>query len=203
MRVVPSLNHVSLRTFNNLLSWVIVVMAVYILIFPLIPQFTFWWNKLTNQHPTLVSVNLSLSDGEDPPKETYPSENTLVIPGINLQEVVYEGAGSWILSKGLWHRPQTSNPSEASNTVIAGHRFTYRGAAVFYHLDKVSAGDQIILYWEGNKYIYEVARTYVVPPTALEVEAPTEEPRLTLYTCTPLWTSQSRLVIESALKEVL
>lgn len=192
-----------LRTANNWLSWVVVGLALYIIVYPFWPNISFWWNGKTHNTPPLVQANSSSDSSDSPSRETYPAENTLVVPAMNLQEVVNEGAGSWVLSKGVWRRPVGSTPDAGGNTVIAGHRFTYRGAAVFYHMDKVHEGDPVILYWEGKKYVYEVTRTYVVPPTALEVEAPTEEPRLTLYTCTPLWTSKSRLVIESKLTEVL
>lgn len=200
---IPKHSKIRLRTANNWLSWVVVGLACYIIIFPLWPSISFWWDNMTHTSPPLVRVNNQEDDGESPPPETYPEDNTLVIPIMNLQETVYEGFGSEVLARGLWRRPATSTPGEGGNTVIAGHRFTYRGAAVFYHLDKISEGDRVVLYWEGKKYIYEVTRSYVVPPTALEVEAPTDEPRLTIYTCTPLWTSKSRLVVESKLVEVI
>ena len=184
-----------LRLFNNVLSWIIVALCLYIIITPFWPNISYWWQSLTGSQPALVKAN------SDPDKqaasEPIPQENTLVIPSINMQEVIYDGASIYTLNKGVWHIPKSSSPSKGSNTVLAGHRFTYRGAAVFYHLDKVKVGDSIVMYWEGKKYSYKVSRTYVVPPTAVEIEKPTTDARLTIYTCTPLWTSKSRLVIEA------
>lgn len=155
-----------------------------------------------HRQPPLVAANTPVEDKKSPP-ENIPKDNTLVIPALNMQEIIQEGPTEATLMKGVWHRPHTSDPSKGSNTVIAGHRFTYRGAAVFYNLDKVKVGDQIVMYWSGKKYQYEVSRTYIVPPTATEIEQPTDEPILTLYTCTPLWTSKSRLVVEAKLMEQL
>lgn len=186
-----------LRFFNNLLSLVIIIFALYIIIMPLWPNIVLWWRGASNTQPPLVQANSQPVVASDTPSEQIPTDNTLVLPSISLQEVVHEGAGPATLASGLWRRPHTSTPDTGGNTVIAGHRFTYRGAAVFYHLDKVKIDDVVVLYWEGKKYVYTVSKISIVPPTAIEVEAPTDTPRLTLYTCTPLWTSTNRLVIEA------
>lgn len=102
-----------------------------------------------------------------------------------------------MLNKGIWHTPQTGNPVSGSNMVLSGHRFTYNGPAVLYHLDKVQKGDLIVIYWEGKRYQYEVANIREVPPTAGEVLSQTEEEVLTIYTCTPLLTAKNRLVIQA------
>lgn len=79
--------------------------------------------------------------------------------------------------------------------MLVGHRFTYDGNGVFYHLDKLKVGDQLAVFWEGKKYQYTVTETKVVPATATEVEDQTQDPQLTLYTCTPLWSAKDRLVV--------
>jgi sortase A len=86
---------------------------------------------------------------------------------------------------------------------LVGHRFTYAGAAVFYNLDKVKSGDQIIVYWHGKAYEYKVFNISQVSPNKASVEAPTNESILTLYTCTPLLTAKDRLVIQAVLENVL
>ena len=40
---------------------------------------------------------------------------------------------------------------------------------------------------------------FVVDPTQIEIEAPTDDPILTLYTCTPVWTAAQRLIVRSKL----
>ena len=64
----------------------------------------------------------------------------------------------------------------------------------FYHLDKLLEGEYVLIYWEGKEYPYIVTETKIVEPTQLEIEAPTKEHILTLYTCTPMGTSNQRLV---------
>lgn len=104
---------------------------------------------------------------------------------------------------GVWRVPTTSTPSQESNTVLVGHRFSYKNPSVFYHFDKVKKGDTIYVSWKKKIYVYRVDTIRIVTPDAKDVEAPTEDPRLTIYTCTPLWSTSHRLVIESELKKVL
>jgi len=79
---------------------------------------------------------------------------------------------------------------------MVGHRFQYTtGPNTFYLLDKLSIGDEISVYWNKIKYRYSVSHISIVEPTQLEIEAATDYPILTLYTCTPLWTAKNRLVV--------
>lgn len=185
----------TLRSFNHLLSVMVVGLCLYVIVLPLSPEFNFYLKKIFDIQPALVKTN-------SVDKTNYPANNTLVIPSLNLQEEVHEGSNEAVLMKGLWHRPGTSSPDKESNTVIAGHRFTYSDPAVFYHLDKIKEGDNIILYWDKTKYVYRVSLIKEVLPTEVEVEKPSREPILTLYTCTPLWTSKNRLVVQANLTGV-
>ncbi|HEY5805954.1 MAG TPA: class E sortase [Candidatus Saccharimonadales bacterium] len=184
-----------LRDFNNALSVVVLVLGLYITLMPFLPNMQFWVKKTIHAYPQLVEQNLPEKPKDE---EVIPSENTLVIPGIGMQELVHESSSAAALSKGVWRRPHTSDPTKDGNTVLVGHRFTYaKPQGVFYHLDKVKNGDTIVLYWQGKKYSYKVERTFVVPSDRVEIEAPTDEPVLTLYTCTPLWNPKDRLVIQA------
>ncbi|CAN5171810.1 hypothetical protein BH09PAT3_BH09PAT3_6330 [soil metagenome] len=184
----------TLRQWNHLLTAVVVLLASYIILLPLLPAFS-WWA----QHQAPIISSPPNTSGVTP--AIIPTENTLVIPSLDLQQTIYEGSNKYTLRKGVWHRPNSSTPILGGNTVLAGHRFTYHDPAVFYNLDKVSVGDKMVLYWEGKKYEYKVAKILTVPPTATEVEEPTSEPTLTVYTCTPLWSSKSRLVLVGTLVE--
>lgn len=160
-------------------------LCLYVILAPLWPQVAYQ----VQQAPPLVRA-------EEKGEEIIPDENTLVIPRIKLQQKVLEGGG-WLIHKGVWHQSNTGAPDTGSNMVLSGHRFTYGGPAVFYHLDKVKTGDKIIVYWQKQKYQYEVKNIKEVPPTAAEVIAPTDNHQLTIYTCTPLVTAKNRLVIQA------
>lgn len=177
---------ITLRKFNNVLSVLVVLLCLYVIVAPFLPELAY----RTQKAPLLVASE----EGDAP--EVIPEENTLVIPRMKLQEKIHEG-GQWLLSKGIWHTPQTGSPAAGGNMVLSGHRFTYGGPAVLYHLDKVQEGDKIVIYWEQKRYEYTVHNIFVVPPTQVEIQNQTEEPLLTIYTCTPLVTAKDRLVIQA------
>jgi sortase A len=181
----------SLRNFNHLLSGVVLIMALYIFVWPFSAQIT-WW--IQHDAPVVSGLTTPKLD-----VEPITDTNTVIIPGINLKQEIVEGNAPSTVHRGVWRRPNSSNPTKGSNTVLVGHRFTYDGASVFYHLDKVKTGDEIIVYWNKQLYKYEVIENAVVSPENIEVEASTDEAILTLYTCTPLTTAKDRLVVKAKL----
>ena len=196
MKTVNVTNLFTLRAFNNLLTLVVILLALYIAALPFAPKLA-WWAQ--HEAPLISEKAETIVPANNP----TPTENTLVIPKLSMEQLVHEGSSASALKNGIWHRPQTSSPDKASNTVLAGHRFTYSGQSVFYNLDKLERGDQIVLYWDGKRYDYSVTDSLVVPPTQVAIEDPTSEALLTLYTCTPLWSAKDRLVIQAKLVEAL
>lgn len=184
-------NQVGLRRFNNFLTIVIIGLGLYLIIMPLLPQFSFWLKKRTGNISDTVAYSNDGKNGSKP----IPQDNRLVIPQMGLDATVNEGKYANTLKHGLWRRPNTSTPDKGGNTVIVGHRFTYNDPAIFYHLDKVKEGDKFALFWQGKEYLYRVNEVRIVNPNQIEIEENTNEPTLTLYTCTPIWTAKQRLVL--------
>jgi sortase A len=186
--------HLTLRRFNNFLTVLVVVLSLYIILLPLLPAIS-WWTK--HQAPVISSKP---SVATPAPSSSAPDQ-TLIIPSLGLQEAIHEGRTEATLRYGVWKLPQSSTPDKGGNTVVAGHRYTYSGSGVFYHLDKVNNGDAIYVYWQHHRYRYKVDQVEVVPPTDLSVQAPTVDSELTVYTCTPLWSFKDRLVVRAKLVE--
>lgn len=183
-----------LRWINRLLLVSIIGINIYILIAPVWPEVTYRVSSITAKTVT-----------EDEFANLDRSTNHLIIPSLKLDKPIYTGAGADELNKGIWHRPQTSTPDKGSNTVLSGHRWLYNDpeAAVFYHLPKVKDSDKIVTVWDGKIYVYKVTNIKEVDPTEVSVEAPTNDSRLTVYTCTPLWTATKRLIITASLEKTL
>lgn len=192
---------VSLRLFNNLLTVVVLGLSAYIIVLPFLPFASLWWSEFTDSsNGYRYQSQLAVSAGQDSNLAPPPVDNTLVIPGIQVDNQVVEGADiSALAVNGVWRRPQTSTPDKGGNTVMVAHRFSYSDPATFYHLDKVEVGEQFAVWWEGKEYIYKVFDISIVPPSAIEIEAPSDEPIVTLYTCTPVWTASDRLVVKAHL----
>ncbi len=183
-----------LRYINNALGTIVVVLALCIFVWPFLPSMT-WWAKY--QAPVIGNAPRTVLAAGD----VIPKENTLVIPKLDMRQIVHDGPDTRTLDKGIWHIPNTSSPDRSGNTIFAGHRFTYSSKAVFYNLDKVAVGDNISLFWESKRYDYVVSGVAVVPPTDETLIAPTTTPTLTIYTCTPVWSAKDRLVITAQLVE--
>jgi LPXTG-site transpeptidase (sortase) family protein len=96
------------------------------------------------------------------------------------------------LKYGIWYLPW----SNVNSPVLTAHRFTYLPPYTmpFYHLDKVEVGDSIKYVNGGVEYEYVVENIMVVESSEVGVEEG-DPGKITLYTCTPLWTSSKRLVI--------
>ncbi len=130
-----------------------------------------------------------------------PEKNTLVIPKIGVRTNIIEGADLRVLNtaEGVWHEPQTANPLKPGNMVIAGHRrqFLPPNTSTFYLLPELKVGDVIIVYWEKQEYLYKITHTretFKDDPFAYEK---TKSDVLTLYTCIPLETADSRFLIRA------
>jgi sortase A len=130
----------------------------------------------------------------------------LTIPAIGLYDVpVYDSASQWALDNGISHIPETSlpwSPTPQRNVYLAGHRLGWPGTwshLVFYNLDKLGAGDTIVLKdRQGRSYQYRVSETFVTDPTDSWVMGQVAgRDMVTLQTCTPIPTFNKRLVVRA------
>ncbi len=135
-----------------------------------------------------------------PDEEVINRENRLIIDKIGVNAVINEG-GPEALALGVWHLPRTSTPDKGGNTVLSAHRWKYKppDPRTFYDLNKLDIGDKIKVIWQGKEYIYKVRDIFEVTPDQVEVLGPDDKPELTLFTCTPLYSTARRLIIKADL----
>ncbi len=139
---------------------------------------------------------------EPVPVVTYPSE--VQIPKLGLVAPLHISVlPSQViptLQSGVVHYADTALPGQIGNVVIFGHSSDYPWSPglyknVFALLDQLVAGDQIVVPYTTQKFVYEVVSAKVVKPTELSVLKKTSTPQLTLITCYPVGTAQKRLVV--------
>lgn len=128
--------------------------------------------------------------------------NRLYIPQIGVDTEIVEGMNIDVLAKqeGVWRDPTTSTPGKPGNMVLAGHRFQFLppNTNTFYHLDKLKLGQTVSIFWLGKQYGYEIYQIFEVNPDEVWIKDPKEKiDELTLYTCTPIFTSAKRLIIKA------
>ena len=96
-------------------------------------------------------------------------------------------SGPWVVA---WYR-QSARPGESGNVVMGGHVDYWNvGPAVFFNLGTLEEGEEIkVTDGTGNAYTYAVewVRAYpasdITPGQLREIVGPTENPSLTLITC--------------------
>ncbi len=124
----------------------------------------------------------------------------LSIPKIDLIVAVQEGVEQHILNYALGHFPQTALPGEKGNFAIIGHRNYARGQ-FFNRLGELEVGDEVVVRYGPQEYVYRVTQTFVVTPDQTSVLDSTPEAQITLITCAPARRSTHRLIVKGMLVE--
>lgn len=153
-----------------------------------------------------ATTRLLATSATKPPAEQF-TEPRLYIPKIDIN-LPYASGGPEVMERGAWWRqPHNGNPKDGGNFVLSAHRFimgltpqqTWRKSP-FYNIHLLTVGDEIIIDYQGQRYIYVIRRLFDVTPDAVHIEQRTEQPQLTLYSCTLGGAADGRNVIIATLK---
>jgi LPXTG-site transpeptidase (sortase) family protein len=127
----------------------------------------------------------------------------IVIPRLHLRMRIVSGISDDRLALGVgWYR-RSPKPGSSGNVGLAGHRTTF--PAPFYFLDKMRVADSVILIVgnELHRYLVKanaVGEPYdVVQPSNIGVLAYLGFDSVTLTTCTPIGTTNERLIVHAKL----
>lgn len=105
------------------------------------------------------------------------------------------------LEKGVAQALGTAFPGESGHVFLFAHSTDYfwnlgTYNAVFYLLNKLEKGDEVNLFYKGQRYVYKVSGTAVVDPSQVEyLTRKTNKEFLTLQTCWPPGTTLKRLLV--------
>lgn len=149
----------------------------------------------------IVSPNSSVSVSKDP---------RLIIPKLNIDVPVAYGIGydeasqQKAMENGLAHFAipgANSKPGQVGNTVLSGHSSNnlFDGGDykfIFAQLERLEVGDTFYANYEGTRYTYTVTNMTVVESNNVQaLILDNSKPMMTLITCTPLGTSERRLLV--------
>lgn len=154
--------------------------------------------------------------------EITPSDNRVIVPRIDQNIPIVRISSEALIRRdwkalekqmqdalqdGVVHYPGTSLPGETGNVVITGHSSYFpwdagRFKDVFALLENVVEGDKVVVYYEQDKYIYEVYDIKIVLPADIDVLKQTPDDKLTLITCWPVGTNLKRLIVSAKPLEV-
>ncbi|MFH1280190.1 MAG: sortase [Candidatus Beckwithbacteria bacterium] len=110
------------------------------------------------------------------------------------------------LKEGIAHVRGTMLPGMGGGVTLFAHSTDLlanvgRYNAVFYKLDELVVGDEVVVWFLGEKYEYRVVGSFVTEASNVEVfKQSKDEEKLFLVTCTPRGTTKKRLVVEAELR---
>lgn len=102
------------------------------------------------------------------------------VESVELDEAIIHGDSEAELEKGVAHYAGSTLPGEGGNVVLSGHRET-----VFWPLKDIQLGDEVIIETSYGTYTYVVRDIHITTPDDVSDVMPTDEERLTFYTCYP------------------
>ncbi len=91
---------------------------------------------------------------------------------------VYWGSSSELLDRGACQSSSSTVLGDTGNVVIDAHVNTY-----FANLDKIKEGDEVVLFTEYGVFTYKARELVTFENTDKKYVIPSDEDRLTLYTC--------------------
>ncbi len=193
----------------TLLGWILLVTAVAILVLTFLPAVSQEINYRVNPPQKDVTVSI-----KEEPDSLVPldKEFGIVIPKIGANAKVVPNVDphnpreyQWALTRGVAHAKGTAFPGQNGNIFIFSHSsvnflVAARYNSVFYLLNKLEPGDQIILAYQEKLYTYQVSEKRIVGAAdASYLKKESQTPTLTLMTCWPPGTTFKRLVILASL----
>ncbi len=105
------------------------------------------------------------------------------------------------LKKGVAHAKGSYFPGQGADIFLFSHSTNSplnfaRFNAIFYLLNKLESGDEIIIFFADNKYEYKVVEKLIAKPSDTSwLQTGSNQERLILMTCDPPGTNWNRLLV--------
>ena len=148
-----------------------------------------------HQHPRFLPNTNSTGAG---PSQVvaYLSIPRLGIKNAQIFDRGVDARGNMLIAKGYSVTHYAfSSPIGTGNAVLYGHDDIE--GSIFASLKDLKAGDEVdVALADGSAVVYRVTgKPTIVAPTAVEILKPTNDVRLTLFTCWPNWVDTNRVVV--------
>lgn len=173
------------------LGAVLVLAGIGTALYHLWPDIEYRTGLTQSGNPYASRFEVPTEDAGRAGAKAIPSTSRVVIPRVGIDVRIFGGDIEEALSRGVYHYAASSKPGQPGNVVIAGHRNRRQFALLPY----LRLGDDISVYWEGSEHCYRVTRVYRVAAVESEILASGDEEMLTLYTCTPRFVGDKRVVV--------
>lgn len=191
-------------TIFGLICLAISISIIAITFFPVIFLETRYWLNQNPSTKSLTQIILPVSTSDKPVDPEFGviipkiGANAKIVPNVDPYNAkIYQQA----LTKGVAHAENTAFPGQDGNIFIFSHSsLNFYEAniynSIFYLLHKLEPGDEIILYYKNQKFVYNVTDKKLVDAKEVSyLKNNTTEKQLTLMTCWPPGTALKRLIV--------
>lgn len=202
----------ALRVVLAVLGDLLVTAGVVLLLFV---AWQLWWTDVAANREQEQTVHSLTREFERAPAPEVPATEKpapvkfgsafaiLRIPrlGADFARPVLEGTTHDVLDSGVGHYTGTALPGAVGNFAVAGHRTTY--GRPFHDIEKLRAGDRVVVETRTAYHVYVVRRHTIVAPSAVEVIAPVPQKPgaqptgrwMTMTACHPKYSAAQRYVV--------
>jgi len=188
--------------------WIVTVMAIFSY-----PWLDYWVKSLVKQQTanrlqTTADILGMVSEDSVVGSQSTVSEAQFYLKSakVDIYAPIIEGIDEEALKNGIGHHPDSVWPDQEGNVVLAGHNFDLdvenEYGKVFISLRLVEINDEVIIEYQGKKYIYQVFKKETVKPDDTTLFRESDEWLLTFYTCDPPYTDWKRLVVQAKLIKI-
>jgi sortase A len=179
--------------------------------FPVIREELTYYLHIFDQKVVKTSPNQMIPEGAQV-MEPVNKEFSILIPKINANAPVIAHVDpynpriyQYKLREGVAHAKGSALPGKGGNSFLFAHSAgnfydASRYNAVFYLLTKLEAGDEVNIFYKGERIRYAVTSKRLVDPGSVHYLARTKEETLTLMTCWPPGTTLKRLIVQGKVK---
>lgn len=198
-----------LRWGLGLLGEVLLTLGVLLLLF--VVWQLYWTDVEANrtQAHVIRTLEREFRGSLAPPASPAPGHALAILRvprfGAGYARPVVEGTDHDALEAGVGHYAGTAPPGGIGNFAVAGHRTTY--GRPFSDIDRLRAGDRIIVETRAGYLVYAVLRHEIVAPWDTAVIAPVpdhpgvapQKRLLTMTACHPRYSAARRYVVVAEL----
>lgn len=181
---------------KKLLSWLLILQSFSLLIVGL-------YQVYLHETPTVLSFN-NYSYAKPVAKTTDTEKSApirIAIPAVGINLPIFISAvvnNVWQTTDlGASYLTSSPLPGNKGNSIVYAHNWE----SLFGPLQNAKVGQEVIItYPNGTKKTFVIAYTSIVSPDQSTILAPSNDERITLYTCTGLFDSH-RFVAVALLKK--
>lgn len=156
--------------------------------------------KTADSYINKKGINRLLNDYNPIPikREEYESGMMVIdIPKLNVHASVINGTSTEDLKLGPALFEISPLPdAKGGNVCIAAHRDRW-----FKEIDKLNKDDEVMLSFNGKRYVYKVEKIFIVAKNDWSITYDTGYTALTLVTCISTSDSEKRIIVRAKLKD--